>query len=92
MKGFVRRPLVTAMMLSGLLLIGGCMVGPDYVRPDAQVNDAWVTGDERIRTDPIERASTEAQRMGVDLLTPKIGETLSLETLDSYTPARWWEQ
>ncbi|WP_211655313.1 MBL fold metallo-hydrolase [Planococcus alpniumensis] len=43
-------------------------------------------------TDPIERASKEAQRVGMDLLTPKIGETLSLETLDSYTPARWWEQ
>jgi NodT family efflux transporter outer membrane factor (OMF) lipoprotein len=25
-----------------LLLLAGCMVGPDYVRPDAQVNETWV--------------------------------------------------
>lgn len=37
MKGFVRRPLMTAMLLSGLLLVGGCMVGPDYQRPQLDV-------------------------------------------------------
>ncbi|WP_416383640.1 MBL fold metallo-hydrolase [Planococcus maritimus] len=43
-------------------------------------------------TDPIERASDEAQRFGVELVTPQIGETLSLDALDSYTPVHWWEQ
>lgn len=42
-------------------------------------------------TDPVERASKEAQRVGVELLTPRIGETLSLAGLESYTSARWWE-
>jgi NodT family efflux transporter outer membrane factor (OMF) lipoprotein len=27
------------------LLAGGCMVGPDYVRPEAEVNPAWLVGD-----------------------------------------------
>lgn len=43
-------------------------------------------------TDPIERATAEAQRLGVDLLTPKIGETLSLSRLDCCVSARWWER
>ena len=43
-------------------------------------------------TDPIERASKEAVRQGVELVTPQIGETLSLEALDSHAPVRWWEQ
>lgn len=43
-------------------------------------------------TDPIERASTEAPRLGVELLTPKIGETLLLDGLDSYVSTRWWEE
>ncbi|AUD15388.1 MULTISPECIES: MBL fold metallo-hydrolase [unclassified Planococcus (in: firmicutes)] len=43
-------------------------------------------------TDPVERASQEAQYLGMELLTPKIGETLSLAELDSYTSTRWWEQ
>lgn len=43
-------------------------------------------------TDPVERASREAQRLGVELLTPKIGETLSLDELHSYSSTRWWEQ
>lgn len=42
-------------------------------------------------TDPIERASTEAVRQGVELVTPQIGETLFLEALDSYAPVRWWK-
>lgn len=41
-------------------------------------------------TDPIERASKEAVRQGVELVTPRIGETLFLEALDSYAPVRWW--
>ncbi len=41
MKGFARRPLVTAMLLSGLLLVGGCMVGPDYQRPPLDVPSAY---------------------------------------------------
>jgi NodT family efflux transporter outer membrane factor (OMF) lipoprotein len=44
-------------VLVGLMLLGstGCMVGPDYVRPDAQVNESWVTEDARVRTDPVDR-------------------------------------
>ena len=31
---------------------GGCMVGPDYVRPDADVNQSWLqTEDPRVKTD-----------------------------------------
>ncbi|WP_249929395.1 MBL fold metallo-hydrolase [Planococcus maritimus] len=43
-------------------------------------------------TDPIERASKEAVRQGVELVTPKIGETLSLGALDAYKAIRWWAQ
>ena len=41
MKGFARRPLATAMLLSGLLLSAGCMVGPDYQRPPLDMPTAW---------------------------------------------------
>lgn len=43
-------------------------------------------------TDPIERASKEAQRQGVELVTPQVGETLPLEKLATYTSASWWER
>jgi outer membrane protein TolC len=34
-------------------LVGGCMVGPDYVRPDAQLEKAWLLQhDERIKSEP----------------------------------------
>lgn len=41
MKGFVRRPLLTATLFSGLLLTGGCMVGPDYKRPSLDMPNAY---------------------------------------------------
>ena len=42
MKGFTRRPpLLTATMLSALLLSGGCMVGPDYKRPSLDMPAAY---------------------------------------------------
>lgn len=41
MKGFVRRPLLTATLFSGLLLAGGCMVGPDYKRPSLDMPAAF---------------------------------------------------
>ncbi|MBU9674951.1 MBL fold metallo-hydrolase [Planococcus sp. CP5-4] len=43
-------------------------------------------------TDPIERASKEAVRQGVELVTPQVGETLPLEKLATYTSAHWWER
>lgn len=49
MKGFAKRPLVTAMLLSGLLSVGGCMVGPDYQRPQLDVPSAYK---EPAATDP----------------------------------------
>ncbi|SFP61969.1 efflux transporter outer membrane subunit [Pseudomonas borbori] len=49
MKGFSRRPLVTAMMLSGSLLVGGCMVGPDYQRPPLDMPSVYK---EPAATDP----------------------------------------
>ena len=34
-------------------LVGGCMVGPDYVKPAAQVEGAWLLQhDERIESEP----------------------------------------
>jgi len=39
----------------GVLLcsLGGCMVGPDYVRPEAAVNESWIEGesDARVKRD-----------------------------------------
>ncbi|POF30583.1 efflux transporter outer membrane subunit [Roseibium marinum] len=32
------------LVLSGLLMLGGCMVGPDFERPDAPVLDSWSSG------------------------------------------------
>lgn len=49
MKGFAKRPLVTAMLLSGLLSVGGCMVGPDYLRPPLDLPNAYK---ETAATDP----------------------------------------
>jgi len=49
MKGFARRPLLTAMLLAGLLSVGGCMVGPDYQRPQLDVPSAYK---EPAATDP----------------------------------------
>ncbi len=39
-----RRPrgLLASVALAGLLVTSGCMVGPDYHRPDAATNDAWL--------------------------------------------------
>jgi NodT family efflux transporter outer membrane factor (OMF) lipoprotein len=49
---FTRSPaLVLAFFVASA---GGCMVGPDYLRPDAEVNDSWVTDDARVRSDPLE--------------------------------------
>jgi len=32
--------------LSTSLMLTGCMVGPDFMRPEAEVNDAWIDTDE----------------------------------------------
>ena len=35
------------------LLVSGCMVGPDFVRPDAQVEEAWLQQhNQRIKSEP----------------------------------------
>ena len=47
-------PRVRALLLALSLAAGGCMAGPDYVRPDAEGNDAWLTDDARVRTDLLE--------------------------------------
>ena len=34
-------------------LVSGCMVGPDFVKPDAQLEEAWLQQhDERIKSEP----------------------------------------
>jgi NodT family efflux transporter outer membrane factor (OMF) lipoprotein len=54
-------PLRTSACLAAapLAALGGCMVGPDYERPEAEVNEAWIegAGDGPLRSDepaPIE--------------------------------------
>jgi NodT family efflux transporter outer membrane factor (OMF) lipoprotein len=45
-------------LLAGVMLLcaGGCMVGPDYVRPDADVNQSWLDAqDPRVKPDPVEQ-------------------------------------
>lgn len=42
-------------------------------------------------TDPIIRVTEEAKKKGVDLTTPKIGETIWF-TQDDYPKSRWWEE
>lgn len=42
-------------------------------------------------TDPVERVTKEAQRLGVDLVTPKIGEAVNLSS-DHFPHSRWWER
>jgi L-ascorbate metabolism protein UlaG (beta-lactamase superfamily) len=39
--------------------------------------------------EPIERVSSEALRLGVDLLTPRIGQTLKID--DNITASAWWQ-
>ncbi|AET69184.1 putative Zn-dependent hydrolase of beta-lactamase fold protein [Desulfosporosinus orientis DSM 765] len=41
--------------------------------------------------DPIERAILEAQKAGVNLIAPKIGETLFLNSDQYNPPSSWWE-
>ncbi len=41
-------------------------------------------------TDPVERLSKKASVLGIDLITPFIGEPIELGTLDQ-TGSRWWE-
>jgi L-ascorbate metabolism protein UlaG (beta-lactamase superfamily) len=41
-------------------------------------------------TDPVERASREAKRLGVALTTPRIGETVMLPAT-TQPDSRWWE-
>ncbi len=40
--------------------------------------------------DPIIRITREAERLGVNLATPRIGETVSFDSIDSFTE-KWWE-
>ncbi|MGM0896416.1 MAG: MBL fold metallo-hydrolase [Bacillota bacterium] len=42
--------------------------------------------------EPVERALPEAERLEVELITPKIGETLALEDLHSFPSTRWWSE
>ncbi|WP_310395081.1 MBL fold metallo-hydrolase [Hymenobacter sp.] len=46
-----------------------------------EANHAW--------TDPIERATAEAQRLGQPITTPRLGEPVTLGT--ALPNARWWE-
>jgi len=41
-------------------------------------------------TDPVERVSKKANELGIDLITPAIGETIELGTLAS-VGSNWWE-
>lgn len=43
-------------------------------------------------TEPVERALPVAERLGVNLITPKIGEALELGELGEYSSSRWWEE
>ncbi|MBT2582808.1 MBL fold metallo-hydrolase [Planococcus sp. ISL-109] len=43
-------------------------------------------------SEPAERALPEAERLDVDLITPKIGETLELGELRSYSSTQWWKE
>ena len=36
------------------LILSGCMVGPDYVAPEAEVNESWIPDDPRVRTEPVD--------------------------------------
>jgi len=42
-------------------------------------------------TEPIERAVIEAERVGVDLIAPKIGETIPLDGDLSIPSSSWWD-
>ena len=45
--------LSVVMGLAVVLLIGGCTVGPDFVRPEAQVEQDWLEGeDPEIKSEP----------------------------------------
>jgi NodT family efflux transporter outer membrane factor (OMF) lipoprotein len=37
--------------LAFVLLLPACMVGPDYVRPDAKINDGYIEGEARVKRD-----------------------------------------
>ena len=41
-------------------------------------------------TDPIDRVKTKAQELGLELLTPKIGEMFTLESKEKDFE-HWWE-
>ncbi|KKK36481.1 membrane protein [Mesobacillus campisalis] len=42
-------------------------------------------------TEPIERAAKEAKAKNVELIAPRIGETISLKGTDSFPGEAWWE-
>ena len=42
-------------------------------------------------TDPVERVTKKAKELGVDLITPVIGEPMVLGTLE-HVGSRWWNE
>ena len=42
-------------------------------------------------SDPIERVTKEAKRLGVNIATPQIGESITLKSTD-YPSAAWWRE
>ncbi|MCV9386034.1 MBL fold metallo-hydrolase [Reichenbachiella ulvae] len=41
--------------------------------------------------DPVERATSKAEELGIPIITPKIGEAFTMDELNNKFP-RWWEQ
>jgi len=41
-------------------------------------------------TDPVTRVSKKAKELGIDLVTPIIGESIELDSLDK-VGSNWWE-
>ncbi len=55
-KTCLRKAVGMAPRLSLLLILSGCTVGPDFVRPEAQVNENWKeSGDARVRQTAIDQ-------------------------------------
>jgi NodT family efflux transporter outer membrane factor (OMF) lipoprotein len=50
----IRRAAAWVALAAAGLSIGGCVVGPDYGRPEADVNDAWMESSATISEEPAE--------------------------------------
>ncbi len=63
--------------------VGGKVLMPIHWGAFALAMHTW--------NDPVVRVTAEANRTGVPVVTPKIGEMLNLNSLN-VSPVRWWEQ